>query len=328
MSTAVRVDPRTMAERITRLFISNGNPGAAIWFDRTLVRSPRPDAACWISTDDEDRVIAHIAALPTRLVHDGRELRGAILCNLMADRAHRTFFPILAVVKRAVRDLREEGAELIMTNPGNAGAVAVMKAAGLKQVAIHSRFLGLLGDRRRVVDLVIGMTLGGRRLLCAPPRARSVDPVVAAEWTVRNLSRISPVTARRAPGQYAQRYEAFGSAGDEGFIFTDSRGAEIGAAIVRCEPGHDDAALITLRSVSAASIPGIAAALGSALRSHGVRRLNALAVVGSSYARGLLRGGFIARDEPWAIAGVGFTDAAKAALAAMGDSDLERVDFD
>jgi hypothetical protein len=70
------------------------------------------------------------------------------------------------------------------------------------------------------------------------------------------------------------------------------------------------------------------AALGLALRARGMRRLSALAVQGSSFSRGLVRGGAIARNEPWAIAGLGFTDAGRDAMAALNDSDLERMDLD
>ena len=327
-STVRRVDPRSMAEPIKELFRSNGNPGAALWFDRSFSRPAEPWSASWISTDPEDRVVAHVAALPMRIVHEGRELTGAIFCNLMADEAHRTFFPILSVVKHAVKDLQADGVEFVMTNPSNGGAVAVMKAAGVKQVATHSRFLYLLGHRRSVVDLALGLHLRTRALLAPQMRIAHVDAAVAAAWTVRSLALTASVTARRAPRQYEMRYEAFGGPSYLGFVISDPRGDELGAAIVRREPGSVSAGLVTLRCAAAAHLIGAAATLGASLREIGVHRLDALAVVGSTLARSLGRVGFIARNEPWSIVGLGFTDAARAALAAMGDSDLERVDLD
>ena len=155
-----------------------------------------------------------------------------------------------------------------------------------------------------------------------------MDASVAADWTVRHLTQTTAVTARRKTEQYAMRYDAFGGPDDLGFMFTDAREGEIGAAIVRRDTGVCTAGLVTLRCAAAARLPGAAAALGASLHSLGVHRLNALAVVGSTFARSLTRAGFIARNEPWAIVGLGFTDTARAALAAMGDSDLERVDLD
>ncbi len=326
--TVQRVDPQAVADPIKSLFIANDNPGAALWFGRTFGPATPRGASAWISTEKEGRIVAHVAVLPMRVLHEGRELSGAVFCNLMADKEHRTFYPILAVVKRAVKDLRSAGLDFLMTNPSNPGAVAVMKGAGVTLVATHNRFVCPLGDPRLGVDLLAWAHLQARRLTAPRVKVRQVPPAVAAEWTVRNVARVATVTALRSPEQYAQRHHGFGSPDDLGFILRDSRGREVGAAIVRLDRAEASAGLITLRCSAASLIPGSVVALGLALRAHGVRRLSALAVEGSSFARGLLRGGAIARNEPWAIVGVGFTVPGRAAMAAIRDSDIERVDLD
>ena len=317
-----------MAGPIKTLFISNGRPGAAQWFDRTFAAPSAPLEASWVSIDPEGRVIAHVAALPLRLLHGADELTGAVLCNLISDQERSTFFPILAVVKRAVSDLRAEGAEFILTNPSNAGAVAVMKTAGLRQVATHSRYLCPLGDERRPLDALIGIYLRVHRLLASRLLADPVSPLVAAEWTVEHSATGATVTARRTPRQYAMRFDGFGGGDDLGFILRDSRGEEVGAALVRLDRSDASAGLLTLRCTRSEHVQAAVSALSLALRARGARRLNALAIVGSRFARGLVRGGFVPRPETCVIVGIGFTDAARAAVEAVRDSDIERVDLD
>jgi hypothetical protein len=326
--TVERRDPVEIADGVRALFLANESPGAATWFDRTFLGSSPLQGSSWVSCDPNGKVLAHITAIESRLVHAGRELRGAVLCNLMADQAHRTFFPILAVVKRAVHDLRNDGLDFAMTTSSNPGAVAVVKAAGVRQVATHQRFMLPLGDSRFPVDLLAGLHLLARRSLTRRAVARRVDAAVAAEWLLQVDATIAAVSAKRAAGQFEQRHEAFGGPHDRGYLLLDRRGTEVGAAVIQTAPTDATALVISLRCRSADALPGSVLAIGAALRADGLRRLSLLAVEGSAVARGFVRGGCLQRHEPCVIAGIGFTDAGRAAMAAVGDSDLERMDFD
>lgn len=323
-----RIDPRLGAERIRALFIANDSPGAAKWFDRTFRGSLPIAGSSWIVGGPEGALHAHVAMVPSRLFHDGRELRGAVLCNLMADRERRTFFPALAVMRSAMKDLRADGIDYVISNPSNAGAVAVAKAAGLKPIANHAQYILPLGGRRRLLNVAFALHLAARRLVARKRLvARRVDPGAVVRWTLDHPVAISPVAARREEWQYTQRHESFGGADDQGYMITDQAGAEVAGAVVRVVGAEHRANVITLRSRTIAQLPAAVLALGVALRAEGHWRLNLLAVEGSGIALGLQSVGCFAKPGV-TIAGAGFTDAGMAAMAALGDSDLERMDLD
>lgn len=323
-----RVDPRLAAERIRALFLTNDSPGAAKWFDRTFLGPLPVEGSSWIVGEPEGNLHAHVAMVPSRLFHAGRELRGAVLCNLMADKERRTFFPALAVMKGAMKDLRAEGIDYVISNPSNAGAVAIAKGAGLRPIGNHSQYILPLGDKRRLLDVGFALYLAVRRLMVWRRFAiRRVEPAVVVCWTLDHPGDMASVAARREAWQYAQRHESFGGADDHGYMITDQTGTEVAGAVVRVIRAEHRANVITLRSRTAAQLPAAVLALGSALRAEGYWRLSLLAVAGSVFARGLRRGGCFVVPG-WTVVGVGFTDAGIAAVAALGDSDLERMDLD
>lgn len=328
-NTITRVNPLAHGDAIKALFLANERPEFSAWFDRAYPVVVRLGTTSWISVDGDGRqkVLAHLAALPLRLDHAGREVEGWLFSNLMADKEHRSFFPTVALARRAVADLKADGAAFIATNPINAGAMAVMRAAGLAQVGAHDRFVYLLGDRRWLADTAMVAHLGGRRAMNRRVQAESVSASVAAEWTLRHDTRLAAVAPRRLDDLYAMRMRNFGAPSDLGFIVRDGRGAEVAAALVHGDSeGHAD--LITLRCADAAALAGAAVAIARAMRALRFRRLHASAVAGSPFARALTRGGFLRRHDPCPIFGLGFTDAGRAVVQALGTSDLERVDLD
>lgn len=326
-NTIQRVDPLAHGDAIKALFIANERPEFPAWFDRAYPVAVRLGTTSWIAVDDAGRVRIHLAALPLRLDYRGSDVQGWLLSNLMADKDHRSFFPTVALARRVVADLKADGAAFITTDPINAGAMAVLRAAGLAQVGAHDRYVYLLGDRRWVVDTAMSVHLAARDAISPHAWAESVPPTVAAEWTQRHDTRLAAVAPRRLDGLYAMRITNFGAAVDLGFVVRDEGGAELGAAIVHGgTDGHAD--VVTLRCSTQAAAASSAVAIARATRALHYRRLHASAVVGSPYARALTRGGFVRRNEPCAIVGVGFTDAGRAAVQALGTSDLEHVDFD
>src|SRR5262245_28328182 len=102
--TVTRVNPLDHADELKALFTSNERPEFPGWFDRAYPAAVEQGASSWIARDEAGRVIVHIGCFPTQLSAKGRDLSGGLLVNLMADRRHRTFFPVVSTIRAAVRD--------------------------------------------------------------------------------------------------------------------------------------------------------------------------------------------------------------------------------
>lgn len=327
--TIQRIEPSSQGAGIKRLFLGHERPEFPGWFERAYPVAVRDGATSFVSLDESGQVVIHMAAFRASFWLGEGRVDGALLCNLMAHRDHRGFFPVVAVIKRAVRDLRADGAEFIYTNPINKGSVAVMKAGGLPQIGSQNRFLLPLGHRRMLVDLALAARLGARRFLWPRLTAHEVPAAQAAEWTVRTRTRVSRVTSARHPQLYFMRLGPLEGERFIGIRLTDAVDGEVGAALAHRE--SDDPTewdLVTLRCLRIEHVPGAVAAVGQLMRRHGARRLSLSALQSTPYAAALVRGGSIQRHEPWAIVGAGYTDAGKSVIAGMAESDLEKIDVD
>jgi hypothetical protein len=327
-NTVKRIDPLTMGDQIKALFVNNERPEFPGWFDRAYPMAVKEGAASWVLVDPENRVLAHVGGFHTRLLVEGRELRGGLLVNLMADKDHRTFFPVVSVIKRAVKDMKADGAEFIYTNPINPGAIATMKAGGLGQIGDSNRFLLVLGHSNPVVDLGVTTIARARRAWLPRVNAHQVDLAEAVRWTTEEVAGVSAVTPRRLASLYPIRQENFGVGQDLGIRLTDKSGAVVGAAIVRMPPAPAPSTLTTLRCTGLDRVAGSVTAVGALLRDLGVKRLQGGALMNTPFAKELQRGGFLLRKEPWAVVSAGFTDQGRTAAAGLATSDLEVIDLD
>jgi hypothetical protein len=328
-TTAHRVDPLAVGDQLKRLFLENERPEFPEWFDRAYPLAVREGAASWVSTETDGRVIAHVAGFPATISVQGRDVRGALLCNLMADSAHRTFFPVVAAVKRAVRELRQDGAEFVYTNPINPGSVSVMRAAGLKKVGTQNRFLLPLGDRRSPGGLLMSARFWAlsRRLRAVEAVPAEIEEVV--EWTVRERCEVSRVTVRRSRDVYFMRLGELRTDAYWGYVLRDSTERDVGAALVaRPSAESGEARVITLRCRTLDRVAACVAAVGIALRRVGVRRANTTALEGTPFARALVQGGFVQRNEPWTIVAAGFSEVGRLVAEGLASSDLEKIDVD
>ena len=327
--TIRRIDPFTQADQIKRLFLEHERPEFPEWFDRAYPLAMRAGGSTWVSLDGNDRVVAHMSTFRAAFWLGDEVVHGALLCNLMVDKAHRTFFPVVALFKQVVKDLRSDGAEFIYSNPINAGAIAVVRAAGLAKVGDHYRYLLPVGHRRLFLHAATGAYLACRRLLNRGYSAKRVPTQEAADWTIGVHTRISSVTAKRYPELYFMRYGNQDGPDTIGFAVYGPDGRQVGASVMRVNlEGDGNGDVITLRCLAMEHVPGIAAALGSAARHAGVRRVNLTVLAGTPYAAALVRGGFIQRTEPWSVVGVGCTDRGRAVIAGLAFSDLEKIDVD
>lgn len=326
--TVRRVDPLEYGDQLKALFRAHQRPEFPDWYDRSYPIAVAEGAASWVLMEEGGKVVGHVAGFTADLAVEGRVSHGALLANLMVDQAHRTFFPAAAMIKKAVKDLRADGAEFIYTNPNNPGAVATMRAGGLREVAWLNRFLFMTGHTNPVVTLGLRAMHAGRRLILPSITAEATPPAEAVRWTVEESRGVSAVTARRRASVYLMREGPFDPALDLGFRLVDGSGAQVGAALVRLAPPPEDSRVVTLRCRTELQCSAAIAAIGAVLRRRGVRRMNASALMNTGFARALVRGGCFERREPWSIAAIGFSDLGTAAVAGIGQSDLEKIDLD
>lgn len=326
--TVHRIVPTDRADDIKRLFLDNERPEFPQWFDRAYpIAIEKLGCTSWVTVDANDRVICHMSAFHSWFWVEDRVVQGTLLCNLMTDKDSRSFFPTVATIKRAVKDLRADGTNFIYTNPINKGSIAVMKAGGLKWVGDENRYLMPTGDERPVLDLGASLVLHVRRLTQPRLSLEEATPDDVVTWTTSQRCGVSDVSCKRYPEVYFMRYDHLDGGDTFGRFFLDSEGNRVGATMYR-KGKERNATLITLRCLDAAHVGPAASALGLALRSEGIIRINTTALEDTDFSEGLRRGGFIQRKEPWTIAATAFTPEGEAVVAGLGDSDLEHIDVD
>ncbi|MEX2375260.1 MAG: hypothetical protein WD942_06690 [Dehalococcoidia bacterium] len=326
-----RIVPTERGDEIKELFVNNERPEFPEWFDRAYpIAIEKLGATSWVTVDPGDRIICHMAAFKAWFWVGDESVEGTLLCNLMTDRESRSFFPTVATIKRAVRDLRNDGTNFIYTNPINKGSIAVMRAGGLKKVGDENRYLLPLGHDNWVKDFACNMHLRARSLGQKRAVVSEVEPERVVEWTASTQFCVSNVTSRRYPEVYFMRWNSLKGSETYGFEISDAKkGKKVGAALLRrSEKNPKEAALITLRCVEAQDLAPASLALGLELRRRGFTRLNATALEDSPFAEGLSRGGFIRRKEPWTIVATAFTSEGQHVVDGLGSSDLEHIDVD
>lgn len=326
--TVKRINPFTLGEQIKTLFATNERTDFPGWFDRAYPQAVQEQASSWVLADTDDRVLAHVGGFHTRLSVDGQVVRGGLLVNLMADKDHRTFFPVVSVIKRAVKDMRADGAEFIYTNPINPGAVATMRAGGLNPIGDTNRYLLPIGHRNPIIDAGIAAVAVARRALLPRVNAEDVELEEAVRWTTEEVCRVSRVTPKRLPTLYSIRQAGFGEGEDFGLRLRDANGTVVGMAIIRRPPPPEAAWLTTLRCTTLEWVSGSVQGIAAALRRRGVQRLEGRTLMGTPFTLALVRGGFLQRKEPWTVVSAGFTDLGRVAAAGLASSDLESIDLD
>ena len=324
-----RIDPLTRADDLKRLFIDNERPEFPEWFDRAYPIAVSRGASAWILVDNADTVVGHISAFAKTWMVGDEAVKGSLLCNLMVDKDHRSFFPTAALMRRMSSDLRNDGSNFLYSNPLGPGAEAAARAAGLRKIANMNRFLFPIGHDKALLHGATGLNLIGRRLLNRGVRAEPTTVEDVVRWTTTVRCRMSPVTPRRHRDLYFMRAGRLDGDDALAFSLVDGSGGQIGAALLRLQGTPPrEATVLTMRCLDLGQVPAAAAVLATRLRSMGVRRLNTTALEESSFAAALVRGGFVQRKEPWTIAAVGLTGPGEAIVKGMAVSDVEKIDVD
>lgn len=327
------VNPLDHADEIKRLFVDHERPEFPAFFERGYPDAVAAGTRSWVGRDGEGRIRAHIAWFSHRFAFGGQILPGALLGNLMVASEYRRFWPALALVRRAVRDLRQSGGlDFIYADP-NEAAKPVLTTAGLRDVGALRRYVLPLGDTRAVTSLGLRVygVLARLRVGRAPlrvtdrPAAEALDADgPAPSGDPRALRPI------RTPELYLRRLADYPSADDRWWAFraAGSPGDLIARALVRGPDAHGLAVLCAWQCEPLSQLRFVLSALAARLRARGARRLEGWVMGGSPAAAEFRRAGFFPREEQIPVLAAGWTAPGTAAVAAAGEWRVLPLDLD
>jgi hypothetical protein len=286
-------DSTTRADEIKDLFVRNDRPGFPHFFERVYRTLAAEGGMSWIATDEEGKVVMHVALFPRSFQGDGTAFRVGLLGDLIADVQYRDFWSPLKLFRRAIGDIRRDGRfDFLYTDP-SPNSVAIVKAVGFSP----------LGELRRYVAPVnpLYLTFCGVRARAKRSRSKchgKLDATGAA--TVDGMGGATDLRARRSAEFYRAR-EGGDLAPHAQYVLVQARGggdtqpSAVGMLAVR--DGADTAALVDLQwDESRLAVKDALHAVARAARSQGFRKLSCATLDGSHFAESLASYGFIGRE--------------------------------
>ena len=331
--TITNVNPLEHADAIKQLFLTHERPEFPTFFDRAYPEAVAEGANGWVGRDAAGRICAYVAQFPRRFGFGDRVVRGALLGNLMVATAYRTFFPGVALMRRAVTDLRESGAADFAYGDPNELARPVAEAAGLRKVGTLRRFVLPLTDRRAAIGLGIRAYRAVKRWqtralpLVATERRPGDEPNPADLFPLGDPQSLRPL---RTTSIYRGRLAGYPAPGDRWFACfrKDSPGALVGRALVRGPDAQGVATLCVWECEPLARLSSQLMALGDHLRERGAERLEVYVMVGSRAERKFRRAAFLPREELVTVIARGFTTVGSEVVAAAAGWRILPVDLD
>ncbi len=331
--TITCVNPLEHAEEIKRLFLAHDRPEFPAFFDRAYADAVAAGTRSWIGRDSAGRIRAHIAWFPRWVAFDGKVLRAALLGNLMVATPYRRFWPALALVRRAVRDLRQSGSlDFVYADP-NETATPVLTTAGLRGVGSLQRFVLPLTDRRSAVAIgiriyhLLGRLQAGTTTLTMSERLASDDPEPTDLQPRDDPRSLRPI---RTASLYRARLGEYPDSRDRWYTFhlADAAATEVGRALVRGPDHRGFAVICALQWEPTSALPAILIALSRRLRESGATRLEVSLMAASSAARALRRAGFLPRADRLPVLAVAFTERGTDAVLSASEWRILPVDLD
>lgn len=168
---------------LLRLWRDNLSPSVPLEarFDWMYRAAPAPSSQVLMlvaATDDGATVVGTNGVVPRVVRIAGRDIRGAISCDLAVDRDHRALSPALSLV-RALRADIGQSFDLIYGFP-NAKAEGVLKRTGFRQLGRARRWVKVLRYRRYAAGAARRSELTGvARWLSGRPALAHAAAVVA-----------------------------------------------------------------------------------------------------------------------------------------------------
>jgi hypothetical protein len=334
-------NPLDHAAEIKEFFVAHGLPSFPDFFDRTYPAAVRDGAMTWLGRDESGHLVMHEACFLRRFQSpEGGQVVAGLMVNQLVATEYRTFFPALALVKRAVRDLEARGGiDFLHADPNRAGAVS-LQAAGFARIGTLQRYVLPVGDRRVLLDGCIrlfhvwlrvtnwargAVGRGGRGVVVHAAQDFPLDSVAAPRVTPR------AVAAYHDAALYISRLAGYPSSLDWWLTVHASdraAGSPAAAVLIRGPDASGRATLKTLRRASgvdpAAALPNLIAQL----RRRGCTRLDLYTVAESAFGRAFRRAGFFSRPDTIPLLAKALTPAGEACLRAIGDWEITDLEYD
>jgi hypothetical protein len=162
--TLRRSNPLEHAASLKTLMVENEHKAFGDFFDRGYADVVERGGASWLGFDAHGTLQMNVTLFRHDFHFRGRTLAAGMLGNMMASKEHRTFFPMVALVKQLLRDVRQEGKfDLIYTDP-NPGAAAIMKGARLAHVGNLDRCVIPMGEQQLLKHIAASCYAASQRL--------------------------------------------------------------------------------------------------------------------------------------------------------------------
>jgi hypothetical protein len=332
--TITSANPLDHATEITQLFLAHGRPEFPAFLERVYATAVQGGARSWLGRDRDGRLVMHMACFPHRFTFGAREVVGGHLVNAMVARAYRTFFPVLALLRRALEDIKALGTIDFLYSDSNEGGRAVLRAPAFAPVGTLTRYVLPVAEKSWLADGAVRAFHACVRV--ANPR-RSAGRLVthaAAQFSPACFAAPHGFSPRlrpfHDPALYASRLEGYPSDSDRWFTFQDGGPTDPPAAgiLVRGPARSGVASVEAVRRDPRLALASLLPRLVPQLRRDGCTRLEMWAPDKSTFSRELRRAGFVPRPECRPLVATALTATGEAVVQEANNWEVTRVDFD
>ena len=334
MLTIQRANPLDYADSLKSLF-ANESQALVASFNTAYSEVVRDGGASWIGLDDTGHVQLNVTLFRRDFEFRGRTIRAGVLGNMVASKNYRWFFPSASLVRRLVRDVSQDSElDFLYTDP-QPHAVAINKAARLKQLGALDRFVIPLSDRRpshalaaRAYATAVCVRFGFTAASCT-----AVDPtgydVDRFNVPIGRSSRLRP---HHASSMYRRRLRGYPGPGYAWYEFRlpgHAQAKEPDAAVLLYGPDERNVAHVwAIRRAPRIALSPLIPGLLRAARERGAHRLEIETIRESDFARELLRSGFRNRDDLIPVLGRAITPAGDEVVNAIHEWEVTAFDME
>jgi hypothetical protein len=328
----VSANPLDHAGEIKQLFLADGHPEFAEFFDRAYPSAVRSGGKSWVGLDAEGRLVMHVARFPRRFTLGDRTIVGGVLLDLIAAKSHRTFVPALTLMRQMTTDSKgERDVDFLYATP-NAQAGALLKAAGFSAAATLGRFVFPLADERWYADVAARVYRTMARIRAWNTSAHAVEHP-AQRFDASAFERppgVAPALRPIRPSElYRECLAGYPSSADHWFTFHRVARTTQPSAAVLVRGGADRVAtLFSFSREPSLPVSAIVPALAAALRRAGYRRLSVPTLTETHFARELTRAGFVPRPDRLPMLAYAVTELGAEALRSVASWEITGIDGD
>jgi hypothetical protein len=328
-----RVNPVEYEAELKALMTEHGIPWFADFFDRGYHALVEDGGASWVGFDDADRIQMSMTQFVHRFQFSGGPLLGSATGNVMVAPPYRTFFPAVALFRRMLADIRDQGDVDFVYGDPTPGAVTVCKAVKMDHVGDLDRLVIPIADA--------GFTkhLGARLFALAPfvlggRTAPDIRCSAAANCNLGDLDHALGPDDRLIPrhpiSMMRRRLHGFPASNDFVVEMRWTRGAAAWDALVQLRLAEDTRILsiLSIQRRSDISLRNIIPALPPVARRLDAHRLQVEALVESKMGREFRSLGFRPRGDTLPIFVKAFSKAGNEAVRNVASWELTALDVE